>query len=181
MTHYTVFFGLFRCYRPCMGLMALFAFHPHPLNVDLMLANIDYILVAVQAIAPIRPGGFMRFMAYNAVELHRSVVGSPDLGGFFDSRLVRLVMSYIESIAPDQFLANILAAVAEETFFGVGPQVFCPVGMAVKTGQLTHAGANHFFAVMASQTETFFRSKLMYNITMAFGARYLLLEEMFRV
>ncbi len=46
MTGHTGFFGLFRCDPPDMRLVALAAFHAHDLNMGLVFADIDDILMA---------------------------------------------------------------------------------------------------------------------------------------
>ena len=111
--------GLFRLFRsdpPYMRLMALVAFHIHILYVKPVPAYIDNILVAPQAVTPVRSRSIMGLVTLIAEELHRGVVRHIDLDRPFNRILIRHVMGHIQSSAGYQFPPYLLAPVTEEAF-----------------------------------------------------------------
>ena len=83
------FLGLLIRYSPDMGLVAVFAFHAAVLDVKLVLSNGHDILMAGDTVAPVRPRGLVRLMAFIAVELHGRLAVNDDLGRLADGRLFR--------------------------------------------------------------------------------------------
>jgi hypothetical protein len=67
----------------------------------------------------------------------------------------------------------------EETLFPAGLEVRCPVGMAVQARDTFHSCTMYHLPFMTLQTEPFFSSKFMNDITVTLRAFDLLYEIMF--
>jgi len=181
MTRRTGLLRLFRSDPPYMRLMALVAFHIHILYVKLVLAYIDNILVAPQAVTPVRPRSVMGLVALIAEELHWSVVRHVDLDRPFNRIFIRHVMGHIQSSACYQFLPYLLSSVTEEAFLAAGFEVLCPVCMAVKTRKTSHTHTMHLPPLMTPGTKSRFSRKLVGFIPVTLHTFDLFHEVMSRV
>jgi len=164
-----------------MGFVALLAFHSHNLDVGVMLSDINNIFMTRQAIAPIRPRGFVGLVALVAVELHRCLFRHDYLYGLIDCFLIRLIVSDIERRISAQLFPDRFISMAEETLLAARLEVFCAVSMTVQAGELFHACAMDSFPLMAFYAEALFGGELMRAVSVALNAFNLLHEYVFRM
>jgi hypothetical protein len=179
MTCGTGLLCLLICYCPDMGLMAVLAFHARVLNMELVLADRHDVLMAGQAVAPVRPRGFVRLVAFIAVELHGPVLRPVDLDGLVDRLFIGLEMGCIDRLVGQELFPVFFSAMAVQALLDARLQVLGPVGMAVEARKLLHARSVHFAVLVARQAEPFLKAELMGPVAVAFGAFDLFHEHMF--
>lgn len=172
------FLGLLIRYSPDMGLVAVFAFHSAVLDMKLVLSDLHDILMAGEAVAPVGPGGLVRFVAFIAVELHGRIFRSLDLYRPLDRFFVGLVMGDIDGRVSQQFFPVFFTAMAVEAFLYPWFEVFGPVGMAVEACKLLHPCSVHFSVLVARQAIPFLEAELMGPVAVTFSTFDLLHKDM---
>ena len=170
MACHTGFLGLLIRYFPDMGLVALLAFHARVLNMGLVFADRHDIFMAREAVAPVRPRGFVRLVAFIAVELHGPVFRPVYLYRPADRFFVGLEMGDIECRVSQQFFPVFFSAMAVEALLHPRLEVFCPVGMAVEARKLLHPCSVHFPVLVARQAIPFLEAELMGPVAVTFCA-----------
>ncbi len=170
MAFHTDFFGLLIRYFPAMGLVALVAFHARVLNMGPVFADRHDIFMACEAAAPVRPRGFVRLVAFIAVELHGPVFRPVDLYRTLDRFFVGLEMGDIECPINQQFFPVFFGAMTVEALLHPWFEVFCPVRMAVEARKLLHPCSVHFSVLVARQAISFLKAELMGPVSVTFCA-----------
>jgi hypothetical protein len=168
-------------YCPDMGFMALLAFHASVLNMELVFAHGHDIFMAGKAIAPVRPRGFVRLMAFIAIELHGTVFRPVDLYRTADRLFIGLEMGDINGLVSQQFFPVFFSAMAEEALLHPRLEVFGSVGMAVEACKLLHSCTVHFSVFVACQAISFLKAELMGPVAVTFRTFDLLHKDMLGV
>lgn len=123
MASHTVFLGALIRHPPGMGLVTFLALHTNDLYVEVMFPHIKDDLMAIETISPVRPDGFVRFMALVTIKLHRCSGRDINLYRPLNSRLPRLIMPDIQGSIGYQFFSDFFSAMAEKTLLSSGSEV----------------------------------------------------------
>ena len=126
--------------------------------------------MAGKAVAPVRPCGFVRLVAFVAIELHRRIFRPDNLDRLAYRFFVRLKMGDVHCLISQQFFSVFFAAMAIETLLRSRIKVFCPVGMAVEARKLLHPRSVHFPVLVARQAKPFLEVELMGPVAVTFRA-----------
>lgn len=164
-----------------MWLMAILTLHTNDPYMHIMLSNISNNPVTIQTMPPFGINAFMGFMTFVTIKLHWSILRNIYFHSFFDRFLFWSKIFDVYILNLYQYISDNLISMTEKAFTSLRTEIFRPVCMAIKAGQLFHPDAMDCLVLMAFNTESGIRQEFVDNITMAFGTFKLFYKYMLRM